>query len=230
MKNRIEENINSLLHWLELNDYSSFDHYDYWSSKLGISGKRLFFKNKLLGLFLVAPIHLLDTFLPSSRGFFAKHRRSAEAIPRIASGYFRLYRIGQNPEYLEKGLGLLNWLQDNALPTEHGIGWGLHFDWQAKEFVPKNTPCVTLTAYSTLAFLEGYRLTGNSEFFEIAQKTGEVVLRDLNQRKTRDQLSLSYTPLDHNFVINANSYAARILLEISAIDCDRQKVKRMDEN
>jgi hypothetical protein len=229
MQDRIEENINSLLRWLELNDYSSFDHYDYWSTKFGRLGKRLFSKNKFLGSFFVAPIYFLDTFWPASRRFFTKQSRSAEAIPRIATGYFRLYGITQNPEYLEKGLDLLNWLKANVSQSEHGIGWGLHFDWQAKEFVPKNTPCVTLTAYSTLAFLEGYRLTGNGDFFKIAQKTGEFVLHDLNQRKTPHQLSLSYTPLDHNFVINANSYAARILLEISAIDSDRQKVKRMDK-
>jgi len=223
VKNSVESHSYSLLRWIEQNNYSSFDHYDYWSSKLGVLGKRLFLKNKLLGSFLVAPIYLLDTYWPASRRFFAKQSRSAEAVPRIASGYFRLYQITQNSEYIRKGCELLNWLKENASKTEHGIGWGLHFDWKANEFVPKTTPCVTLTAYSTQAFIEGYRLTGRKDYLEIALKTGDFVFYDLNRKQAGQQTSLSYTPLDHNYVINANSYAAKILVETVSIDNNSEK-------
>lgn len=215
VKQLIEKAAYSLLQWLESNDYSSFDHYDYWSTAPAIFGKRLFTWNKLLGAPVIAPVFLLDAYLPGTRRLFAKKRRSAEAIPRIAAGYFRLYRMTGDLVYLEKGCQLLAWLKNNASKTLNGIGWGLHFDWQGREFVPKGTPCVTLTAYSTHAFLESYRLTGISDYLQTVLETRDFVIYDLNRKNSADQLALSYTPMDHNYVINANSYAARILAETS---------------
>jgi len=81
------------------------------------------------------------------------------------------------------------------------------------EFLPKGTPCVTVTAYSTEAFLEGYRLTGKGEYLEIALKTSDFVSNDLNRKVTDSETALSYTPLDQNYVLNANSYAAKILVD-----------------
>ena len=208
----IQEHIYSLLNWLEESDYSSYDHYDSLATRFGVLSKRLFSEKKLFGLPLVGLIFFLDTYFPHSRKSFAKKARSAEALPRIAESYFRLYRITGDSSCLERGCNLLDWLKENGTYSKHGVGWGLHFDWEGIEFLPKGTPCVTLTAYSTKAFLEGYRLTEEKGYLEIALKTSEFEANDLNRKDAINETAVSYTPLDHNYVINANSYAAKILV------------------
>jgi len=211
----IKNSIKYLLHWIEKNDYASYDQYDFWSSKIGKLSKRIFIKNRFLGFPLVIVIYFLDLYLPKLRSFIAKESRSAEAIPRIALSYFNLYQMTGKTSYLERGYNLLEWLIENASKTSNGIGWGLHFDWQKDILLPKGTPCVTLTAYSTLAFLLGYQLSGRKEYLEVATKTGDFVLRDLNYKVNAATFAVSYTPLDQYYVINANSYAALILSETS---------------
>lgn len=203
----------SLNRWLEEINYSSYDHYDFLSTKFGVFSKHLFSLSKPLGIPYVAIIFILDTYFPNSRKYFTRKTRSAEAIPRIATSYFSLFQLTGDSNYLNRGCELLEWLQKNASNTRRGTGWGLHFDWEGVEFLPKGTPCVTLTAYSTEAFLKGYDLTGNKTYLETALKTGEFVVYELNRKNTSSGIAISYTPLDHNYVINANSYAAWILNE-----------------
>ena len=218
----------SLFRWLEINDYASYDHYDFLSTRWGVLSKRLFSVNKMLGLPFVALIFLLDTYLPHSRRLFAKKARSAEAIPRIASAHFRLFQQTGDSMYVDRGCKLLEWLQENGTTTKHGIGWGLHFDWEGMAFLPQSTPCVTLTAYSTQAFLAGYQLTGEKTYLDTSLKTSDFVAYDLNRKNDGSETALSYTPLDHNYVINANSYAARILVDTLKYYDDPKKLELVD--
>lgn len=210
---QIKESVEKLLRWMEDNEYAGYDHYDLWSSRFGIWSRRLFSSHRLLGAPCVAVVYLQDIFFPGTRKIFAKRHKSAEAIPRIASAYFKLFKSTKDKTFLKSGCSLLAWLNENSTATKHGLGWGLHFDWPGRAYISKNTPCVTLTAYSTQAFLEGYSLTHRKEYLETALKTGDFVAYDLNRKNEEYGTALSYTPLDHNYVINANSYAAGILME-----------------
>ena len=127
--------------------------------------------------------------------------------------YLRLYEMTGQSGYFDRGNKLLTWLKENGTRTKHGLGWGLHFDWQGVQFLPKGTPCVTLTAYCTEAFWEGYRLTGKRAYLETVLNTSDFVAYDLNKKESAFGWALSYTPLDQNYVINANSYAAKILVD-----------------
>jgi hypothetical protein len=225
---RIKEITLSLLKWLEENHYSSYDHYDFWSSRVGILGRKIFSRNFYLGLPLVASIYCLDKFYPEAREFFSQKQSSAEAIPRIAIGYFRLNEMTADPDFLRRGCNLLKWLKDQATITKHGIGWGLHFDWQGKELIPRSTPCVTLTAYATEAFLKGFELTGDDNYLKTALKSSSFVAKDLQRRINDNEVALSYTPIDHTYVINANAYAAKILAETLPYYCDHNRIELID--
>jgi hypothetical protein len=230
LKSSLRNSTLSLIRWIEENDYSSYDHYDYLSTKMGLVGKRLFASKKLIiGFPLLALIFFLDACFPQSRKIISKKAPSAEAIPRIASAYFNLYRITGSPLYLQRGSYLLDWLIGNLSLTDHGVGWGLHFDWQGRSFVPQQTPCVTLTAYATEAFMEGYQLTGKNFYLDIVQETSDFVAHDLNRKTDGTRTALSYTPLDQNFVINANSYAARILVDSLKFREDDEKRKLVEQ-
>ena len=57
--------INRFIKWLEDNGYESYDRMDYWSSNTGILAKKVFYKNKYLGIPLAAWGLLLENFLPN---------------------------------------------------------------------------------------------------------------------------------------------------------------------
>lgn len=224
----IGKNIFQLLDWIEENNYSSYDHYDLLSTKIGVFFKRLHSFNSYIALPFVLILFIFDIYFPMIRKLVAKKVRSNEAIPNIVNGYFRLYKLTGNPDYLDKGLELINWLIENKSQTKYGIGWGLHFDWQGRVFIPKGTPCVTLTAYATEALISAYRLTKNIHYLDYALKTSRFVVMDLNKKEQGNKIAVSYTPLDNNYVINANSYAARILLEVLPYNQDRSVIKLID--
>ena len=227
MYNRVFESVEILLNWIEQNQYKSYDHYDYWSSKFGLFSRRIFYRNKFLGLPLISSVYLIDNLFPGFRGVFAKKESSAESVPRIVMAYFRLFQCTNNSSYLQKGCALLDWLVDNVSLTNHGLGWGLHFD--CEEIAPMFTPCTTITAYSTEALIMGFNLTGNIKYLNCALQTGEFVAKDLNRREFENSTALSYTPIDNHYVINANSYSARILLDCLKIKKDETKFVLMNK-
>ncbi|MDD4957698.1 MAG: hypothetical protein PHQ61_08685, partial [Candidatus Omnitrophica bacterium] len=210
--------------WVRDNGYASYDHYDIWVTKAGINAREMFKKNKYLGLLPVLALQALDILLPETRSFFAEKKISAEGLPYMVTGYFRLYEMTGDNVFLERGIKCLEWLSDNAIVAPSGTGWGFHFDWPNREFVPKWTPCVTLTAYSTAAFLKGYELTGNAAYREMAIKTADLVMNGLTHKEisSREE-AVSYTLGGNMFVVNANSYAAKILYDVNVFAPDTSR-------
>lgn len=215
MKDIIKQSLDSFLKWLYCSGYKSFDHYDLWASKLGILSRRLFYRNKYLGFPLVIPIYVIDNFVPSLRRIFCQKHAYAEAMPSFAIGFFRLFEHEGNPVFLKHGIDCLTWLQENRIKSKSGLGWGLPFDWPSRTFIPKNTPCVTITSYGTDAFLKGYELTKDKSYLDIAVSTAEFALHDLNKRAfSEDKVAVSYTPICNMLVINANTCCAKILYDV----------------
>ena len=221
MEKLLKSSISKLEKWISFQEYKSYDHYDFWSNKLGIIGRKLYYKNKYFGSPLVGILHLIDALLPHSRDIFFNKNISAEGMSDFARGYLRLYRIDGEVVYLEKALKCLSWLEKNSLKVGYGIGWGLHFDWWlSRTFVPKNTPCITITSNVVDAFLKGYEATRDIKYLEIAVKGAEFALNDLNKKVFGDDnkmVAVTYTPIRNRLVINANSFCAKMLYDVSFI-------------
>lgn len=215
MADTIKRSLDIFLGWLDKHGYRSFDHYDIWASELGVFSKRLFHRNRHLGFPLVAPLYVIDSSVPGLRRFFSQKRVYAEAMPYFAMGFFRLFESEGNPAFLMHGIDCLTWLRDNRSQSKSGSGWGLPFDWPNRSFVPKDTPCVTITSYGTDAFLKGYELTKDESYLDIAVSTAEFALHDLNIKTIdEDRIAVSYTPVDNMIVVNANTYCAKILYDV----------------
>lgn len=211
----MEANIEKLLNFIEGARFSSLDHYDLWTTKPGIFSRRLYHEHKLIGFPLAALIQVIDTCFPGVHRLVGEKNISAEAMPYFASAYCRLFKVRKEKKYLTRAIECLAWLEANSTKTASGLGWGLHFDWQTRELIKKNTPCVTITGGGTSAFLEVYGVTANRRFFEIARNTAEFVMNDLNRKQFgREKTAVSYTPDCQIYVINANSYACKILHEV----------------
>ncbi len=92
MKRSLKNSIMALEKWAYLQNYASYDHYDFWSSKPGVIARKLYYTNRSLGLLPVGTLYSIDVLLPQSRKLFFTKSVSAEAMSHFARGYFRLQR------------------------------------------------------------------------------------------------------------------------------------------
>ncbi|MDO5308186.1 MAG: hypothetical protein Q4G03_01615 [Planctomycetia bacterium] len=118
-------------------------------------------------------------------------------------------------------------------PTSSGAAWGYNFPWQNRyQLLPRYTPTLVNTSFISHALLDYADLTSlapqNQSRTALAQKarnaaysSARFILHDL-RRDTPTQscgVLLSYTPLDDNFVYNANFLGASLLARILSADC-----------
>jgi hypothetical protein len=97
-------------------------------------------------------------------------------------------------------------------PGYSGTCWGYNFDWQNRVFFqPKGTPTVVATSFIANAFFEAFDVTGNQKYFDIAIRSVDFVLKDLNRTKEKNGFVFSYSPLDNSKVYNATLLGARLL-------------------
>lgn len=221
MENLLNHSIDKLENWVSSQRYMSYDSHDFQATKLGILSKNLYNNNNIFKYPVFGLLYLVDIFFPASRILFSKKELSSEALPYFVRGYFRLYELSKKTIYLEKALYCLNLLTHMSIKTDSGIGWGLHFDWPTLTFIPKNTPCVTITSNVIDGFLKGYQVTKDKTYLEIIKKASDFVRHDLNRKFiNEDVLAVSYTPLCNLFAINANSFSARMLYDVSLLFSD----------
>lgn len=223
--------VTAFLQWHRTTGGKSYDPYDIWGTRYGLFSRRIYYRNSLLGLPLIAPILLLELFCPAARSFFAHQQRFATADGQIILGLLNLYRVSRQPEYLERAIAVSRDLLACSIPGFSGHCWGYPFDWQnLKGLWKKNTPFITSTPYAFEAFLGLYDATGNKEYLEVAASAARFVSEDLRDTETgSDAAAGSYGPFDNSQVINASAYRAFVLFEAAdrfGIEAYRHKAIR----
>lgn len=98
-----------------------------------------------------------------------------------------------------------------------GAAWGYNFPWQNRfQLLPRYTPTIVNTAFAGHALLDFCEATGDGEARDAALSAASFILDDLNRlRDGDDAFCFSYTPLDRNFVHNANLLGASLLARIA---------------
>jgi hypothetical protein len=93
--------------------------------------------------------------------------------------------------------------------------WGYPFDWQSRAaLVPAGTPTIVNTSFIGHALLDCHTRTANNRALEMALTIPPFLLNDLNRKAEGNSFCFSYTPLDQNFVHNANMLGASLLLRL----------------
>lgn len=106
-------------------------------------------------------------------------------------------------------------LEELRGPGASGAAWGYPFDWQSRAaFVPAGTPTIVNTAFIGHALLDCHERTGVGGALEIALAIPPFLLKDLHRSAESGPFCFSYTPLDRNFVHNANMLGASLLLRL----------------
>ena len=146
-------------------NYLSYDPYDIWKTQLGIISKRLFFKNKYLGLPFVSLLTLLDFYIINKKRFFYKKKEYPIVSAQNTIVLLNKLKKTKNKKYLEKINKNIDWLLNNYSKKYKGLSWGTGFKIVISSNVvyDEQTPFTTNTPYILEAFDLYYNET-KSEF------------------------------------------------------------------
>ena len=210
-KTQIYQSIVRLASWLEANDYRGYDTFDGLSSKLL---RPFTFNNQFLRQVLQQAVRRFPLNIRPLIGI--GRSRSTKGMGFIARGYMRLHQATGDPTWREKAQGVLQWLIEHQSKGYSGACWGNHFDYQARGdfYLPAGVPTVVWTSLIGHAFLDAYDAYHQDEYLQIAASACEHIQRDLHATADGDALCISYTPIHHSMVHNANSLGGSLLARV----------------
>lgn len=199
-----------LLDWARKRYFEGFDPYDALNSplarvlSLGTKHGRI----ALTQILRRAPFNFRPALL-------IKPGANPKAIALFLEGCVALGEAATAKTLAERLLSLRS-------PDFSGSAWGYNFPWQNRfQLLPRNTPTIVNTAFAGHALLDYYEISRDPKTLDAALATSDFILNDLNRLTNGDnELCFSYTPLDRNFVHNANLLGASLLARL-AVDYER---------
>jgi hypothetical protein len=159
----------------------------------------------------------------------------------MAWGYLTMFKRTGDKSYRKKADLCFDWLMKNRSPGFDQYCWGKMFDFASRGGRQgKYEPITVWTSLIGQAFLDGYELTGNKKYFEVAESVCDWILE--RPRNTTDSGScINYTPFGngdctiHNqsmlaaatlartAKLNGNSEYLKIAKEAITYTCTRQR-------
>lgn len=191
--------------WVEDHDYKAYEPFDGLSSwarpfAFGtIMGDRL-----LMQLIRQSPVNLRPLL-----GVTPKD--STKGRGYMARGYWKLYQATRKEEYKTKAVECLRWLDGHKAKKYAKHSWANHFDFSSRGGrYTSEDPIIVWTALIGQGYLDGYEITGDKWFLEIAESVCGWIL-DLPREKTSAGNCLSYLMPVQNSIHNSNMLGAAML-------------------
>ena len=202
--------ITRLKSWVESRDFAGWDPYDAMNSplvrllSLGTKYGRIAWTQ----FFRKCPINLRPLLA-------VPKRKNAKALGLFLEAYSKLYSVGGDEDLRDVIEKVLEGLDQTRSRGGSGYCWGYPFEWQSRAaLVPAGTPTIVNSSFIGHALLDCHQATGSSRAREMALQIPEFMLRDLNRLETDAGFCFSYTPIDRNFVHNANMLGASLLMRL----------------
>ena len=203
-----------LANWCETRDFAGADPYDALNSPLmsvltlGCRYGRIFWTQALRR----CPWNLRPLLL-------VPPGRNPKSLGLFLESYVRMAQLEpENPQWLQGIHKLLDWQQETISNGYHGNCWGYHFPWQSRvAFVPRGVPTIVNTAFVGHALLDIYEVLHIERAVEMISSAPDFILQDLHQKHEGDACCFSYTPMDENYVHNANMLGASLLARLSKV-------------
>jgi len=223
-KKKIIDSIERFQTWHSNFGDISYDRMDFWASKMGKFGKKMFYKNKLLGAPFAIWGLLLENFLPNIQKLYSKPHREVIGDAHFASAYMNLYETEGDTKYLKKAETYLSAMEKSSSKGYSGMCWGYSFGWQTYAgYWESGIPLITITPYAFWAFKRHYEITGIEKSKQIALSIAKFTLNDLNEIEMPNGMTCSsYSPVSKDIVINANTYRAAVLMEAYEMNGDEK--------
>ena len=208
LKDQLYESIKRLTAWLERNRYRGYDTFDGLNATLL---RPLTFDSKFLRTVLQQGVRRFPINIRPLLGIDKSH--STKGMGFLARGFMRLHEATGDTAWRDKSEFALQWLMENQSKGYSGACWGNHFDYQARGdfYLPAGVPTVVWTSLIGHAFLDAHDHFQKNGFLEVAASSCEHILRDVDTSAEGESVCISYTPIHHSQVHNANTLAASLL-------------------
>ena len=212
-KEKIRSVLCNFIAWLQSYGDTSQDQYDFWAWRFGQISKAAYYGGRWWGKLSVAPLVLLDTFLPQTRSLIRSRSRFPIADAHYAMAFLKLYSVEANEEWRQIGQSYLRALMEQRCPNYGDYSWGYPFDWvTCFGTFESGTPLITTIPYVYEAFAKGYEATGETEYLNMMRSAATFAFEHISETELSPGVSVcSYTPSDHRRVVNANAYRAFLL-------------------
>ena len=212
---RYEEIYVKLFGWIGKASYKGYDPYDIksipfviWLSKLGGKSRIALIVNEVI-------YELFYTFPYCFRFIFCvKKSHNAKAFGLIAHSNLQYYQYSNEKLYLEECQNCIEWLNQNKVEMNNGIGWGYPFDWQSKKLIPKFTPNGIVTTAVGEAYWQLYQQTKDKVYLNVCIEISNFLMTLPYERVDDARLCFAYTPLFQNHVHNLNLFIAEYLIKV----------------
>jgi hypothetical protein len=202
--------IQEMRSYIEAADYAGYDPYDALNSPFLrlVTGKSRWARMAAQQCLRQCPVNARP-FLGIRKG------HNPKAIGLFLSGYAKLYALEGDGRHLDTIRYLLDLLERLKSRGYSGNCWGYNFDWQNKVmFVPKYTPTIVNTAFIGHALLDVYALCGIDRALDMAVSIKGFLVQDLSRHTQGNGFCFSYSPVDRNYVHNANLLGASLLIRL----------------
>ncbi len=192
------------------NSLATYDPYDVWKTDIGVKIKKLYYKNKYLGLIPAGIITIYDLYINNHKrtGYYKQEYPITRAQAAIT--LLNMYEQEKNLKYIEYAKKHIDWLLDHVSTGYSGHCWGMNYDWvyTATDTYNKNTPFSTHTPYPLEALVQYYNITKDETVLEAIKSVFLFLEKDIKvMKETEEMLILSYGVEKDRIVTNANSYS-----------------------
>ena len=214
---KVENCIEEMLSYIESADYAGYDPYDALNSPFLrlLSRKSKWARIGFTQILRRCPINLRPVL-------GVKKGHNPKGLGLFLSSIVKLYAVEKKTEHLEGIDHLISLLEKLKSKGYSGNCWGYNFDWQSSiVYRPRFTPTIVNTSFIGHALLDTYEITKNEYALEMALSIKNFILKDLNRKKEGNVFCFSYTPVDHDYVHNANALGASLLIRLYKFNADK---------
>ena len=209
----VEAHAHRLRAYVEAADYAGYDPFDALNSPLI---RRMGTRSKWVRIGAIQILRRCPLNVRPLLGIQPGH--NPKALGLFLWSYARLFALEKEKAHLERIDHLLNLLDRSKSTGYSGHCWGYNFDWQNRTmWAPRYTPTIVNSAFIGHALLDTYFLSGAGQALDMAVGIKDFICNDLLRYEEKDRLCFSYTPLDENYVHNANLLGASLLIRLYRI-------------
>lgn len=201
----VERALDRVQKWVEEHNYRGYEPFDGLSSW----ARPLAFGNELAERILQQAIRQSPLNLRPLFG--VRPQDSTKGRGYMAWGYLSRYRATGSPEYLDKAIACLEWLDSHKAQSFQYHSWSNHFDFVGRGGgYTKDQPILVWTALIGHAYLEAFEITGRDWVLRVAESACNWILQ-LPREKTSRGDCLSYLAHRQSSIHNANMLGAGLL-------------------
>ncbi|KMQ50690.1 hypothetical protein CHISP_2373 [Chitinispirillum alkaliphilum] len=214
----LESSIDRVEKWVEKQNYRGYEPFDGLSSYLRpLTAGNVFAERLLQQLVRQSPLNLRPVL-----GVIPKD--STKGRGYMGWGYLKRYRMTKDPQFKEKAVECLDWLDKNKAPGYQKHSWGNHFDFTSRAGkLPKQEPIIVWSSLIGQTYLDAYELFRDKRYLDIAKSICGWII-DLPREKTARGTCLSYVAYTQSSIHNSNMLGAAMLARTAKLTGEKELI------